>query len=175
MMIWLLFVAILFWGCGDAQYVSTRLVKPMPAPLQFETYVLDPHSYRLDSINDTLAHMLLLEAGAEVEVAPRLSLQNRLTSQLSSGKLTTTASTAWVVNGFSLHNRTLTGLRMRVHLPAVVSTDGKTFTVVNEAATTTITFPSNAALPTNDGCRPSAASWLVLLLSLAACSVAAWA
>jgi hypothetical protein len=157
----------------EAQYVRTVLLKPMPAPLQFLTYAIEPHIHRVESINQTLSHMLLLDSATEEEVAPRIPLAGKITSSKKTVKckfaqecILTTVSTSAVVDGFGLRNKTLTTLRLRVHLPVNVLTMEQGFTVANEAATATITFGNDRAFPTTASANTTSHKSSVSLLAV---------
>ena len=167
--LYLLFVLAV--AAVNAQYIQTAFVKSSSTGLQFATFVLEPSVYRVEAVNASLAHALLLAAESETEVVPRISLQSAATSSSSSkGRILTTVSVKRLFdNGLLSNNRTTTGLRLRVHLPAIVSGNGKQrFTVTDDTATTTLTFTDTLLATMTAGACPGSAwsAWSLLLAAI---------
>lgn len=171
-MIVLLFLAV---TVASGQYVSTSLVKPMPAPLQFTTCALEPGIVWPVAINDTLAHILLLNATNEEEVAPRLSLQGIMQWKTTTNKkcLLTTVSSDAVIGAFELRGRRRSSVRLRVHLPVFIQTGNTgTMTLANDATTTTFTLTKGLPTPAT---ATTAAAWTLRVEWWWLLLLAAWA
>jgi len=143
---------LLLWGVVKGQYVQTQLSSDSGNQFQFQTTAVSP--WQILWLNNTEAHILLLNVTHDIEVQPRLMLIDSVQSGLSAdGVMTCTVLKQTVLDWMGTQPA---GTRLRVHLPVQLH---QGFTVADETTVTTFDCEQHAC---GISSAASATVWIVL-------------